>query len=84
MDSVYLIIVDDHSSGPEYLIMSTKEKAREAMRAILLENYREEDGTVMDECGHDINTCLRDLFYGNGEDYVVAIKVKVDSMDFVR
>ena len=56
---VWLIVMDDHRCDPAYMVMSTKEKAQEAVKEIIEANYIS-DITEVDEiserCIHEIAT----------------------------
>lgn len=76
---VWLIVMDDHHCDPAYMVMSTKEKAQEAVKEIIEANYEREDGWY--DCdGRTKEECIEQLGYNNGEDYVYAVEVELDEL----
>lgn len=76
---VWLIVMDDHHCDPAYMVMSTKEKAQEAVKGIIEANY--EHGDEWFDCyGRSKEECIEQLDYDNDEDYVRGIEVELDKL----
>lgn len=80
---VWLIVMDDHHTDPAYMVMSTKEKAQEAVKEIIEANYEREDGWY-DCYGLTKEECIEQLSYSNGDDYVRGIEIEVGKLALVH
>lgn len=76
---VWLIVMDDRHCDPAYMVMSTKEKAQEAVKEIIEANYERED-EWFDYYGRTKDECVEQLNYGNDEDYVHAVEVELNEL----
>ena len=77
---VWLIVMDDHRCDPAYMVMSTKEKAQEAVKEIIEANYEREGEDWYDCYDRTKEECIEQLSYSNGEDYVHGIEIEVDNL----
>lgn len=76
---VWLIVMDDHRCDPAYMVVSTKEKAQEAVKEIIEANYERGDGWY--DCdGRTKEECIEQLNYGNDEDYVRGIEIELNEL----
>lgn len=81
---VWLIAVDGHIAGMEYLVASTEKKAEELMRLVLDKNFHgAEPDKFYDEFEESADACVKQHAWGNGEDRVRIIEAELDSPYFV-
>lgn len=78
---VWLIVMDDHRCDPAYMVMSTKEKAQEAVKEIIEANYcREGEKNWCDCYGRTKEECVKALSYESDDDVVRCVEINLDDI----
>lgn len=79
-NKVWIITVDHHISGMEYLTASTEKKAEELMRLVLDKNFHgREPGVFEDEYGETAEECVKQHAWSNGNDFVRIVESELNS-----
>ena len=75
---IWLIVVDDHRSGPEYVAASTVEKAEDLMRQILEANYCHGE-EFYDALERTKEECIKEHEWQGFDDFVNIVEIELDS-----
>lgn len=81
---IWLVVVDDHHCDPAYMVMPTKEKAREAVREVIEANYTVKGEEWYDCYDRTKEECVEQLDYSNGEDYIHGVEIEVGELRLVH
>ena len=83
MKSVWLIVIDNHNSDPEYVVCSTEDTAKQKFVKIILDryiNYKNEDFEKIKEEMFEAVDAVKDNFYESeyGDTLVILKKPLIE------